>query len=377
MKKMTQIEVKKITKTYALKGRRSRKTALSDITFSVSKGETVGIIGKNGSGKSTLLKLLCGITAPDSGEIRTDGRIAALLELGAGFLPEYNGTENIYLNGAFNGFTKKEIKEKLPDILEFADIGDFINQPVKTYSDGMLVRLAFAAAIFNNPDILIIDEALAVGDIMFRAKCFNKIEELKNNGVTVIYVTHDIDSVRRICSRAVWIDSGRLIADGDVCSVTSRYIESSLCTYTDNNKCGMINRFGTHTGSVKEVVCREIWQTGQRVNVRITADIPHGADREGMAVSLSVKNPEGLDIIVLCTDKIVNRDSITAEFSFINPLCGGSYFLAAALENRNTMPISYYDYCEGIVKIQCIDSENNFGLVHIASEVTVNDRKKL
>ncbi|MBO5955611.1 MAG: ABC transporter ATP-binding protein, partial [Clostridia bacterium] len=184
--------------------------ALRDVNFSIEKGETVGIIGKNGSGKSTLLKILTGVINHTSGEKIMNGTVSALLELGAGFNPEYTGIENIYLNGTIMGIKKEEVDEKIDEIAEFAEIGDFINRPVKNYSSGMFVRLAFAVAINTDPDILIVDEALAVGDYRFQAKCYNKFEELKEKGKTILFVSHDVDSVRRFCTRALWLDNGKL-----------------------------------------------------------------------------------------------------------------------------------------------------------------------
>ena len=171
--------------------------ALSGISMDIYRGETVGIIGTNGSCKSTLLKIITGVLTPTSGEVRVDGRISALLELGAGFNQEYNGIENVYLNGTMMGFSEKEIDEKLPAILEFADIGDYVYQPVKTYSSGMFVRLAFAVAINIEPEILIVDEALSVGDVFFQAKCYHKFEEFKKLGKTIVFVSHDLSSLSK------------------------------------------------------------------------------------------------------------------------------------------------------------------------------------
>lgn len=187
--------------------------ALNDITFHVSKGECVGIIGKNGSGKSTLLKLLTGVITPTSGSAAIHGRVAALLELGAGFNPEYTGYENIYLNGTIMGYSQKEMDEKVPAIIAFADIGDFIYQPVKTYSSGMFVRLAFAVAISVDPDVLIIDEALAVGDVFFQLKCYKKFEDFKKQGKTILFVSHDQSSIIKYCDRAILLNEGKMICD--------------------------------------------------------------------------------------------------------------------------------------------------------------------
>lgn len=188
--------------------------ALNNISFDVKKGECVGIIGTNGAGKSTILKIITGVLNPTSGNVDINGRISALLELGAGFNQEYTGLENVYLNGMMIGFSREEIDEKLEDILSFADIGDFINQPVKTYSSGMFVRLAFAVAINIEPEILIVDEALSVGDVFFQAKCYHKFEEFKKAGKTILFVSHDLSSISKYCDRVILLNKGRKEAEG-------------------------------------------------------------------------------------------------------------------------------------------------------------------
>ena len=191
-----------------------RHYALNGISLCINRGETVGIIGTNGSGKSTILKIITGVLNPTSGEVYVDGRISALLELGAGFNQEYNGIENVYLNGTMMGFSEKEIDQKLPEILEFADIGDYVYQPVKTYSSGMFVRLAFAVAINIDPEILIVDEALSVGDVFFQAKCYHKFEDFKQQGKTIVFVSHDLSSISKYCDRVFLLNKGILLGEG-------------------------------------------------------------------------------------------------------------------------------------------------------------------
>lgn len=199
--------------------------ALKDISFEIKKGDSVGIIGKNGSGKSTILKILTGVLQPSKGNIKTNGRISALLELGAGFNNEYTGMENIFLNGMMMGFNRSQMEAKVDEIINFADIGEFINQPVKTYSSGMFVRLAFAVAINVEPDILIVDEALAVGDVRFQLKCMDKFTEFKEKGITIIFVSHDTNAIKRFCERAIWLNEGSLMLDGDVDTVADKYLD--------------------------------------------------------------------------------------------------------------------------------------------------------
>lgn len=189
--------------------------ALKGVDLTVYQGESVGIIGTNGSGKSTILKIITGVVNPTAGEVEVNGRISALLELGAGFNMEYNGIENIYLNGTMIGFTEKEIDEKLQDILDFADIGDYVYQPCKTYSSGMFVRLAFAVAINIEPEILIVDEALSVGDVFFQAKCYHKFEEFKAQGKTIVFVSHDLSSISKYCDRVILLNQGDKLGEGE------------------------------------------------------------------------------------------------------------------------------------------------------------------
>ena len=231
------IRVKDLTKKYKLYQKRSERLAnafgkeknikefyaLKGVSFEISKGECVGIIGHNGAGKSTLLKLLTGVAFPTSGEIEINGRLASMLELGSGFNPELTGMENIYFNGSLNGLTKEEIDGKLKDILEFADIGNFIEQPVKNYSSGMFARLAFAVAINVDPDILIVDEILSVGDVGFQVKCMEKFNEFKKKGKTILYVSHGLGTVKKFCDRAIWLQKGEVVDDGNSVIIVERY----------------------------------------------------------------------------------------------------------------------------------------------------------
>jgi teichoic acid transport system ATP-binding protein len=197
--------------------------ALKNISFEIKKGESIGLIGKNGSGKSTLLKILTGVLTPSSGSIEVNGKIAALLELGAGFNPEYTGLENIYLNGTMMGYTRAEMELRVKPITDFADIGEFINQPVKTYSSGMFARLAFAVAINVEPEILIVDETLSVGDTRFQIKCIDKMKELKEKGTTILFVSHATEQVKRFCTLAVWINQGTMMDIGESSKIIDKY----------------------------------------------------------------------------------------------------------------------------------------------------------
>lgn len=237
------ISVRNLTKTYRLFGHpgdrikqffslglkqyHSGFTALKDVSFDIRKGEIVGIIGRNGSGKSTLLQLIGGILKPTSGTINVAGRISALLELGAGFNPEFTGRENIHFQGAVMGFTQAQMDERFDDIAAFADIGEFIDLPVRIYSSGMFVRLAFAVAIHADPDILLVDEALAVGDARFQGKCFERITNIRKRGGTILIVTHALEQVAHFCDRAILLDRGKLLADGVTASTLAHYLNIS------------------------------------------------------------------------------------------------------------------------------------------------------
>jgi lipopolysaccharide transport system ATP-binding protein len=202
--------------------------ALRDLDFEVRRGETFCIIGENGSGKSTLLQLVAGILRPTEGEIKVNGRVSALLELGSGFNPEFTGRDNVFLNGAILGFTTRQIEQKYREIEEFAEIGDFMNQPVKTYSSGMIVRLAFAVAIHVDPEILLVDEALAVGDIYFRQRCMRKVHELRSRGITILFVSHSMGDVKAIGDRALWLDQGRIRELGPADAVVAKYLAAMV-----------------------------------------------------------------------------------------------------------------------------------------------------
>jgi lipopolysaccharide transport system ATP-binding protein len=198
--------------------------ALRDISFEVEPGEVLGILGRNGSGKSTLLQIICAVMQATSGEVHVNGRIAALLELGAGFNPEFTGRDNIILNGAIMGFSRKEMLRRLPEIEAFADIGEFFDQPVKTYSSGMFVRVAFAAAIHVDPDVLVVDEALAVGDAKFQRKCLLQIEKIRTNGAAILFVSHSLETITSLCSRAIILEQGVLVSDGEPKVVSEKYL---------------------------------------------------------------------------------------------------------------------------------------------------------
>lgn len=265
----------------ARKGRFKEHRALNHVSFEVKKGETVGIIGTNGSGKSTILKIITGVLSPTSGEVEIDGRISALLELGAGFNMEYTGIENVYLNGMMMGFTKEEMEERLPEILRFADIGDFVNQPCKTYSSGMFVRLAFAVAINIDPEILIVDEALSVGDVFFQAKCYKKFEDFKAQGKTIIFVSHDISSVAKYCDRVILLNKGDKLSEGNPKDTINLY-KKVLLNQSQNIAAGQVlnqeNGTGDHT-----------WKS----NYELNPDVNEYGTGEAEIIDFAIKDEYG------------------------------------------------------------------------------------
>lgn len=228
--------------------------ALKNINFNVKRGETIGIIGKNGSGKSTLLQIISGVLQQTSGVINSTGRICALLELGAGFNPEFTGRENVHLNATIHGLSRESIQRLYPKIIEFADIGDFINQPVKTYSSGMFVRLAFAIQMSLNPDILIVDEALAVGDAYFVHKCMLHFHELQKKGVTILFVSHASASVAQLCDRAIWLDGGQIKEIGHAPEIVDKYINSLFVIEENNSPTTGIESSITARRNLEEII---------------------------------------------------------------------------------------------------------------------------
>lgn len=273
------IEVQDVTKLYKLYdkptdrlkealGRSKEKKykehyALNSLSFNVKKGECVGIIGTNGAGKSTILKIITGVLSPTAGNVKINGRISALLELGAGFNMEYTGIENVYLNGTMIGFSREEIDQKIDDILKFADIGDFVYQPVKTYSSGMFIRLAFAVAINIDPEILIVDEALSVGDVFFQAKCYNKFEEFKRLGKTILFVSHDLSSISKYCDRVVLLNKGTKLAEGSPKDMVSAYKRLLVNQYDESDKS---NPNEEHTEEKQILSDNAVWKTNYTIN---------------------------------------------------------------------------------------------------------------
>ncbi|BDC51635.1 teichoic acid ABC transporter ATP-binding protein [Bryobacterales bacterium F-183] len=286
--------------------------ALRDVSFEVERGETFCIVGENGSGKSTLLQIVAGILQPSAGTVKVQGRVSALLELGSGFNPEFSGRDNVYMNGAILGLSAKEMDAKYQDILDFAEIGDFIHQPVKTYSSGMGVRLAFSVAIHVDPDILLVDEALAVGDIYFRQRCMRKVHELRARGVTILFVSHATGDVKALGDRAMWLDHGEVRDLGDTERVVSGYLAamtSKDSAYIEHKKTEIDHGRGT-------IVAPEIEEHIPNVDGR------HG-DGRAEVLGISINDPAGNPVRMLDPGtKIVIRISARAKEELHHPNVG-------------------------------------------------------
>ncbi|MDD3277370.1 MAG: ABC transporter ATP-binding protein [Lachnospiraceae bacterium] len=259
--------------------------ALRNLSFEVNQGECVGIIGTNGSGKSTILKIITGVLNPTEGQIVVNGRISALLELGAGFNMEYTGIENIYLNGTMMGFSREEIDTRIDDILAFADIGDFVHQPVKTYSSGMFVRLAFAVAINIDPEILIVDEALSVGDVFFQVKCYHKFEEFKKMGKTILFVSHDLGSISKYCDRVVLLNKGEKMAEGKPKRIVDLYKQILV------NKDGDVIEQGTQSDLAQ--ISEEFEETLWKANLELNPQLLDYGEKQAEIIDFALIDDQG------------------------------------------------------------------------------------
>ncbi|MDO8940091.1 MAG: ABC transporter ATP-binding protein [Methylicorpusculum sp.] len=320
--------------------------ALKDVSFEIKKGETVGIIGRNGSGKSTLLQMICGTLNPTSGSIQTNGRIAALLELGSGFNPEFTGRENVYMNAAVLGLSKQEIEARYDDIVLFADIGEFIEQPVKTYSSGMFVRLAFAIQANVDPEILIVDEALAVGDAYFVHRCMLRFHQLQKNGTTILFVSHDALAVKTLCKRSLRFENGALINDDDSNTVVDSYLSSlfvsihnknqkpsknldrSLSTIKHHIDSALVGDLREGDQSLEIISVRLTGENGDRFdsinwfgNFKISIVVHNNSVQEGLTISVGyiVRDPRGIEIA--STNTVYEGIDIRA------PKCGSDLYI--------------------------------------------------
>lgn len=384
--------------------------ALSDISFDVKKGETVGIIGTNGSGKSTILKIITGVLSPTTGTAEVSGNISALLELGAGFNSEYTGLENIYMNGTMMGFSREEMQRRMDDILRFADIGDFVNQPVKTYSSGMFVRLAFALAINVDPEILIVDEALSVGDVFFQAKCYRRMEEMMKNGTTILMVSHDMGSIIKYCDKVVLLNRGHFVAQGEAGKMVDLY-KKILANQTDELAEALIEQkkealglpvgevhtdksmkermnlnpevqeygdgrasfedFGTldARGNVTNLLLKgEMFTIRERIRFHAPIEIPIFTytlrDKKGTDITGTNTMFEGADI-----KPVKDGDVYTVSFRQKMNLQGGEYLLSMSCTGYENGEHVVYHRLYNVLSLTVISNKNTVGYYDMDSEV--------
>ena len=398
--------------------------ALDKISFSVEKGSTVGIIGTNGSGKSTILKIITGVLNPTTGSVEVDGNISALLELGAGFNMDYTGIENIYMNGTMMGFSREQMEAKLPEILEFADIGDFVHQPVKTYSSGMFVRLAFALAINVEPEILIVDEALSVGDVFFQAKCYRRMEEIRKTGTTILMVTHDMGSVIKYCDKVILLNKGEFLAEGPAGEMVDLYkkilagrmddLEADLAKRLDSNFSDMmelnndINK--THAkeyhGLMKDKISinpnkteygdgrAEIYDLGlldskgELTNLLLKGEeftirekIRFNANIESPIFTFTIKDKKGTELSGTNTmfegapvKPVKPGDEAVVEFKQKMTLQGGEYLLSMSCTGFENGTHVVYHRLYDVTFITVISNKNTVGVYDMESKVNLTQK---
>lgn len=383
--------------------------ALSDINFDIKKGETVGIIGTNGAGKSTLLKIITGVITPSQGRLVVDGRISALLELGAGFNNEYTGIENIYLNGTMMGFSREEIDERMQDILDFADIGEFVYQPVKMYSSGMFVRLAFAVAINIDPEILIVDEALSVGDVFFQSKCYSKFEEFKELGKTILFVSHDLSSITRYCDRVMLLHHGQKLDEGSPKAMIDLYkkILQETVRYNAAQKAGKgadapavsaaetenwkqyfkvnpdVNEYGNGVANIVDYAVVDeqgnltaTIEKGGRFTIK--SKVLFSRDVEEPIFTFTFKNAQGLPITGTNTrieevdmEPAREGDVFVASFTQTMSLQGGEYLLSISCTGLVDGELVVFHRLYDLLNITVVSVRDTVGYYDMGSETTV------
>ncbi len=387
--------------------------ALSDLSFDIHRGETFCVLGENGSGKSTLLQLVAGILAPTRGSVSVTGRVSALLELGSGFNPEFSGRDNVYLNGSILGFSAREMDRKYAAIEEFAEIGDFIHQPVKTYSSGMVVRLAFAVAIHVDPEILLVDEALAVGDIYFRQRCMRKVHELRSRGVTIVYVSHSMGDVKAIGDRALWLQDGRIRSLGDTDKVVSKYLAAMVekdsafrehgrraASRQAGDRCrppelvetipNIDHRYGDGRAEILGIAILDaggdplpVLEPLSRIVVRISVHAK--ADIARPNVGFMFRNHMGIDFAGTNTTRegfelpaMEPGDIFTVDFHVDLPELYPAHFsFSPAIADGALLEYTMCDWIDNAVTLQAGHSEGPiYGYLHLPCKVHLNNRLK-
>ncbi len=378
--------------------------ALTDVDLTIYKGETVGIIGTNGSGKSTILKIITGVLSPTKGTMTVDGRISALLELGAGFNMEYNGIENIYLNGTMMGFSEKEIDEKLESILEFADIGEYVYQPCKTYSSGMFVRLAFAVAINIEPEILIVDEALSVGDVFFQAKCYHKFEEFKKAGKTILFVSHDLSSIAKYCDRVVLLNKGIKLGEGAPKEMIDVYKQVLVGQYQipDSDDENLLEddeilararsgvnpdalEYGTGAATIKDYHITDKNGTvtsaiikGEEFTLHYTVEFSQ--DIKAPIFAFTIKNIKGTEITGTNSmfekaflESVSKGDVKKVTFTQKMDLQGGEYLISLGVTGYEDDRFQVYHRLYDVLNVTVVSDKDTVGYYDMNSKVVISD----
>lgn len=386
--------------------------ALKDVSFEIKKGSTVGLIGQNGSGKSTMLKIINRTMFPDAGKVTIDGKVASLIELGAGFHPELSGRENIYTNATIFGITKEEIEKRIPDIIRFSELEEFIDNPIRTYSSGMYARLAFAVAIHVDADILLVDEILGVGDLNFQAKCANKIYDMKKQGTTILVVTHDMGTIDRLCDYGIWLDHGEKLDEGEPRYIQNRYLQfmageqdtrkkleedaqlklEEKADAADGDRIApeQITHLGEHFGTGDMLITavevldekgvdKRSFQSGE--NVRIVVNYRTQADVEQLRVNigLEIRSKSGVYVYGINTrqdgsEELPVRESGTIEIELQKlPLAEGTYTIGVALGNQEES-VSYDHYHE-LVEIKIFSANESLGVLDLKHRFWMDGRE--
>jgi ABC-type polysaccharide/polyol phosphate transport system ATPase subunit len=350
--------------------------AVQNVDFVVKRGDFFGIVGRNGSGKSTLLKMLAGIYVPTTGSIQIHGSLSPFIELGVGFNPELTARENVFLNGAILGLSRQQIERKFDDIIGFAELEDFVDQKLKNFSSGMQVRLAFSIAIQAQSDILLIDEVLAVGDVNFQQKCFEVFKTMKREGRTIIFVSHDMESVKSFCNRAILMHHGKLLSEGSVDQIINEYNSLNLLNTEEmlavTKKDRAINRWGNGEALVEKTTTllngkpHEIFRPNERITARL--ELKAYAKIAKPIVGLIVRNSDGVRVFVantqldhVQTPSFDKGEQFTVECTFDNVFSDGSYFISPAIADQTAK--IFYDWVEDVCEFQVKDTGTNDGII--------------
>ncbi len=413
---MNAVEAKNLSKKYEIYAKPSHRLleflsmgaksyhsdfwALKDVNFAIEKGGAVGVIGPNGSGKSTLLKLINGITSPSEGEIKTHGRIASLIELGMGFHPEFSGRSNVHMNAALMGLTPEEIEEKFESILEFSELRDFIDYPIKTYSSGMQVRLAFSVAIHINPEILLVDEALSVGDALFQHRCLEKIREFHEKGITIVFVSHDLNTLKALCPQTVLIDRGKFVEKGETGAVLDHYMElvarqeaKAIRSATDKDprfsesqdddeKKG--RRYGSYEAKITQIKIfnekkeeKNAFVCGETATLEIGLTVKEPI--KNLTIGMLIRDRNGVEVYGANTfhkgimlEDLKPGETVTATFSQELPLKPADYFITAALHSVDTHYSECFDWWNDALIFSVLPSLSKFaGAFDLNSEASI------